>query len=62
MQCCPRCGAEALYVGLQSIECGTPDCPNYRPVVKAEAESTHAAEDDPDELGYELWLQAYGFF
>lgn len=26
---CPICRAEALYVGLEALECPTAECPNY---------------------------------
>ena len=28
---CPHCDAEALYVGLERLDCPTDGCPNHRP-------------------------------
>lgn len=39
---CPRCRAAATYVGLERLECPTPECPNY---------------GGEDEAGEQLWLE-----
>lgn len=54
---CPICQAEAVYVGLEDLECPTPECPNYG----ARPESHAAGEQlrfDLDQLMYELWCRA----
>lgn len=69
MDACPRCGAEAVYVGLRHVECATSGCPNHRapaskeePGVASESAEPVTVDGDPNELPYELWLEAYGFF
>jgi hypothetical protein len=45
---CPGCGAEATYVGLNTIECQTSGCANYRePVIEARSEPAAEARVEP---------------
>lgn len=37
---CPLCHAEAVYVGLENLECPTRNCPNFQ---GSEGERTSAA-------------------
>lgn len=54
---CPICDAEALYVGLEHLECPTRECPNFR----AKDELHVPGEQlrfELDQLMYELWCRA----
>ncbi len=65
---CPGCGAEAAYVGLNTIECRTSGCANYRaPVIEAAAEEakaqsrTEAAQAIARQTAEEM-LDSFAFF
>jgi hypothetical protein len=52
---CPICHAEALYVGLEDLECPTPECPNYGTEPSRSGEQLRF---ELDQLMYELWCRA----
>jgi hypothetical protein len=52
---CPICHAEALYVGLDELECPTAECPNYG---SRDARSTgEQLLLELDQLVHELWCR-----
>lgn len=54
---CPICHAEALYVGLENLECPTPECPNYGTGTEP-GRSGEQLRFDLDQLMYEMWCRA----
>ncbi len=51
---CPFCRAEAVYVGLEDLECPTPECPNYT----EKGKPGEQLRFDLDRLMVEMWNQA----
>ncbi len=54
---CPHCDAEAVYVGLEQLECPTRECPNFTMRAAAHAPGEQL-RFDLDQLMYELWVRA----
>lgn len=59
---CPRCDAEALYVGLSELECPTAECPNFRGGAGERATRARASAEPGEQLSFELDLAAYGLW
>lgn len=54
---CPICDAEALYVGLERLECPTRDCPNFGKSEDAKVVGEQL-RFELDQLMYDLWVRA----